>query len=206
MSATIFLDTETTGLSLDDDIWEIAAVRREPDGTETEHHQFVEHDRQKCARLPESFRLDHEKRYDDLAAISPKGAARWFAALTRDGPHIVGAVPNFDTERLAILCARFGLAARHHYHLIDVENLAVGWLMARADKAELRAVTEPGPVADELLAVAASWRQVATPPWDSDELSRACGVEPPGEGVRHTAMGDVRWGMALYDRIMGNGS
>jgi hypothetical protein len=39
---------------------------------------------------------------------------------------------------------------------------------------------------------------------DSDALSRACGVEPPTT-ERHTAMGDVRWAIALYDAISGGG-
>src|SRR5205814_1988195 len=36
--ALVFLDTETTGLDVDHGhgIWEFAAIRREPDGTETE--------------------------------------------------------------------------------------------------------------------------------------------------------------------------
>jgi hypothetical protein len=33
-TALVFLDTETLGLGIDDPIWEIAAIRREPDGTE----------------------------------------------------------------------------------------------------------------------------------------------------------------------------
>lgn len=32
----VFLDTETTGTTSVDQIWELAAVRRDPDGTETE--------------------------------------------------------------------------------------------------------------------------------------------------------------------------
>jgi hypothetical protein len=40
-------------------------------------------------------------------------------------------------------------------------------------------------------------------PWDSDALSRLCGVDPPGEVERHTALGDARWAMRLYDAIVG---
>jgi hypothetical protein len=43
--------------------------------------------------------------------------------------------------------------------------------------------------------------QDTDPPYHSDSLSRAVGVEPPGDGVRHTAMGDVRWCVALWDAI-----
>jgi hypothetical protein len=41
-----------------------------------------------------------------------------------------------------------------------------------------------------------------TPPWDSEALSRALGVDPD-TFARHTAMGDVRWAMAIHDQVMG---
>jgi len=175
MSALVFLDTETTGLSLDDDIWEFGAIRREPDGTEREVHLFLTHDPDKCNRLPESFRKDHIARYDSTRAVTPNGAAHQIKRLLTGRPHIVGAVPNFDTERLARLLSRFwyGPPSWHH-HLIDVEALAVGYLAAQG------------------------WRPKL--PWDSDLLSRACGVEPPTT-ERHTAMGDARWARDLYDAI-----
>ena len=190
MTAIVFCDTETTGLALDDDIWEFAAIRREPDGTEAEHHFFIEHDTGKCNQLPESFHTDHVARYNPDIAYSRRDAAKVIAGIFYDRPHVVGAVPNFDTERIALLLRRFGLEPGWHYHLIDVENLAVGYLRAVARWAPL-----PAGVAKKL-------RDAGTPPWDSDTLSLACDVAPPGEGVRHTAMGDVRWAMALYDRIM----
>lgn len=188
MTALVFLDTETTGLSLDDDIWEFAAIRREENGTETEHHMFLRHDEFRCQELPEPFRSDHMRRFPNVEqhgawhpdALATREAAQRIAALFTDRPHVVGAVPNFDTERLAILLRVHGHRPGWHYHLIDVENLAAGWLCG----------TRPaGSRFPEL-------------PWDSDVLSRACGVEPPGEGERHTAMGDVRWAMRLYDAIV----
>lgn len=185
-----FLDTETTGLSLDDDIWEIAAIRRGPDGTERELHLFVDHDEAKCARLPEAFLSDHHARYPhdcthrhgaraaiNTGAIVTRGTAAEKVAKFTRGAHIVGAVPNFDTERIAILFDRHGLEPGWHYHLIDVESLAVGYLAAKGTP----------------------W----APPWKSDDLSRACGVETPPDDLRHTAMGDARWAMALYDGILG---
>jgi hypothetical protein len=102
---------------------------------------------------------------------------------------VVGAVPNFDTERLALLLRAHGLEPNWHYHLIDVENLAVGYLHGKKRNG--------------------SWSGVAPAqalPWNSDGLSRACGIEPPGDGQRHTAMGDAQWARALYDRITGDES
>lgn len=181
MSALVFMDTETTGLSLDDDIWEFAAIRREADGTEETHHLFIQHDTSKCARLPESFLVDHQARFPvshtdqwDADTVTPAAAAKAIARVFQGRPHVVGAVPNFDTERLSLLLSRHGHNPGWHYHLIDVENLAAGYLLAKGEVVGL--------------------------PYDSDDLSRACGVEPP-TAERHTAMGDARWAMALYDAI-----
>ncbi len=175
MSALVFLDTETTGLSLDDDIWEFAAIRREPDGRESRHHLFIEHDIEKCRKLPESFQADHDGRWLAAAAASQEQAAAYIDPLFHDRPHVVGAVPNFDTERIALLLRRHGFEPGWHYHLIDVENLAVGYLAATSARPSL--------------------------PWKSDELSRAVGVEPPTD-ERHTAMGDALWARAIYDHVM----
>jgi hypothetical protein len=196
-ASLVFIDTETTGLALADDIWEFAAIRRDPDGAETPLHLFIDHDRTKCAQLPESFRVDHYDRYLDHRAVTRRDAAHQIADLfnsaTGSGkPHVVGAVPNFDTERVAHLVAEARYANLWRYHLIDVENLAVGYLGSvhhrwRKDIAELNLGELPEHIA---------------PPWDSDWLSNAVGVDPE-QFDRHTAMGDVRWAMAIYDAVMG---
>lgn len=195
MSAMVFLDTETTGLSLDDDIWEFAAIRREADGTQTEHHMFIEHDAMRCANLPESFRADHRKRYPETGVLTQFEAAYRIHALLSDRPHVVGAVPNFDTERLVILLGKHGYTPGWHYHLIDIENLAVGYLAGVAGRAIDEALMDDR----EPPYIVVSRLQ---PPWNSDDLSRAVGVDPPGDGERHTALGDARWAMAVYDAIM----
>jgi len=181
MSALVFLDTETTGLALTDDIWEFAAIRREQDGTETTLHLFVEHDEQKCARLPQSFRDDHYARFPshgrETSKVSAANTIANFLAGNDEGrPHIVGAVPNFDTERLSLLLD--WRTPPWHYHLIDVENLAVGYLAAKGTRVE--------------------------PPWNSDDISRLVGVEPPTDR-RHTAMGDAEWARDVYDAVMYGG-
>jgi hypothetical protein len=185
MSALVFMDTETTGLTLDDDIWEFAAIRREPDGRETQYHLFLDHDKAKCRALPDEFLRDHQARWNpDLAATNLRLAAECIAGLFIDRPHVVGAVPNFDTERLALLLRRYGCEPGWHYHLIDVENLAVGFLAGLAARGDL----------DVGLAM-------QDPPWDSDALSRAVGVDPD-QFARHTAMGDAEWARAIYDTIL----
>jgi hypothetical protein len=188
----VFMDTETTGLSLDDDIWEFAAIRRDPDGTETELHLFIEHDRKRCAKLPESFREDHYSRYLDHRAVDRAGAGYQIRNLfgTAPKPHVVGAVPNFDTERVARLLIAGGhrpTSDPWHYHLIDVENLAVGYLRGMQ-------LDNGGPTAR-------AERASLQPPWDSDKLATALGVTID-EKDRHTAMGDARWAMRIYDAVM----
>ncbi|HEY9314621.1 exonuclease domain-containing protein [Williamsia sp.] len=181
----VFLDTETTGLSITgDDIWEFAAIRRHPDGTETELHLFIEHNVNKMRKQPESFRDDHAARYDYRTAVPRGDAAATIAEFLQDKPLIVGAVPNFDTERLAYLLGEFGWAPPWNYHLLDVETLAVGWITAAR-----RAGYDFPPL---------------TLPWRSDELAAACGVEPPATGERHTAKGDARWVKRWYDVVMFN--
>lgn len=188
MSALCFLDTETTGLGLYDDIWEIAAVRREPDGSEQKLHLFVDHDRAKCARMPEPFRTDHVTRWPDYLAPSRAEVSAVVWSFT-EGAHIVGAVPNFDTERLGIMFRQNGLQPAWHYHLIDVENVIVGFL--HGVRAGIR--NEGYAVMDV--------PKIPPLPWKSDDLSRAVGVDPD-KFDRHTAMGDVRWAMAQWDAMM----
>ena len=108
-------------------------------------------------------------------------AAHIIAGMTH-GAHLVGAAPNFDAEVLAALLRDNYLTPTWHYHLVDVEALAVGWLCAwdRADG-------EPG----------------IRPPWRSDDLSTARGVPPPDDATRHTALGDAAWALAIYDHITG---
>jgi len=195
----VFMDTETTGLALDDEIWEFAAIRREPNGTESELHLFIEHDRNSCSKLPASFRDDHFDRYRDHRAVTRREAAQKIFHLfggysDEHRPHVVGAVPNFDTERVALLLRRHSAwEPRWHYHLIDVENLAVGWLFGQYQtdqkRGMLRELMPKGPASLAL-------------PWDSNEISKAIGVDPD-QFERHTAMGDVRWAMAIYDAVTG---
>lgn len=185
----VFLDTETTGLSLDDEIWEFAAIRRDPDGTETELHLFIEHDERRCARLPEAFRADHAARFPSKCSgrvSTRREACHQIAELFgADRPHVVGAVPNFDTERVSrMVRTEWPLWPRSefwHHHLIDVENLAVGYLAGR------------GGVLD------------CQPPWNSDVIAQTVGITI-AESERHTAMGDARWAMRIYDAVMGSGA
>ena len=43
--------------------------------------------------------------------------------------------------------------------------------------------------------------QAWTPERHHEDLSRQCGVKPPGLGDRHTALGDARWAKRWYDAL-----
>lgn len=195
----VFLDTETTGIHPGREVWEIAMIRRDADG-EREFAAFVDVDLSEA----DPFGLDVGRFYerhpkgvwlsgrsqgapDTLGETRPlsRNQAAEEVAIWTHGAHIVGAVPNFDTEVLDQFLRDRGYRPSWHYHLIDVENLAVGYLNARREFAP-----------DEDL--------ILTPPWDSEFLSRALGVDP-GQFERHTAMGDARWARSIYDAVMDPG-
>lgn len=199
MSDIVFMDTETLGLDLDSPIWEFAAIRRNAEtGEETPLHLFIQHWATPWLEdFPEEFARDHRDRYDVHAAVSRMVAAHRIADLFVGRPHVVGAVPSFDTARISRQLLRPDrYADPWHYHLIDVENLVVGYLhgvAARAiDEARMRG-EEPLP----------GLLDRPGPPYKSDDLSRAVGVDPE-QFDRHTAMGDVLWVKAQYDAVTGD--
>jgi hypothetical protein len=194
-----FVDTETTGIHPGRRAWEIAIIRRDTSGLEhTALLQISDVDLSNA----DPFGLKVGRFYDrhadyipGLVAVPPTEvvteaqAASIVERMTR-GAHLVGAVPNFDAEVFADMLRRHKLTPAWHYHLVDVENLAVGYLAH-----QLVSVTD-GPRTPSMV-------DVLTPPWSSEELSRMCGVDPAGEDERHTALGDAKWAMRLYDAIVG---
>jgi hypothetical protein len=194
MSALCFVDTETDGIHPHRCVWEIALIRREPDGRETTAAFFVElaldtadpfglrvgrfYDRHPLGRYLSGQAHQLEEPQKVGTYLTREAAAHKVARFTH-AAHIVGAVPNFDTEALDALLRWQDLAPAWHYHLVDVENLAVGFLAGRGE-----------PVA---------------PPWSSEGLSLALGVEPAAPEERHTALGDARWAMRVYDAVMSGG-
>lgn len=223
MSAPIlFLDTETTGLDADDEVWEIAAVLRiteaylatvERTGEagdegrypgEWELHLQVHHDVRKVMRLPTSFRVDWATRFDQAQAVAPARAAKMLAQFIEGSPVIVGANPSFDIRHLERLLSHLDLDAwpdgvQYHYRPVDVGALAYGYLSGQAALASVLT-----PAAGETRVISEDVEQMLAKglPWSSDELSLAVGIDP-ADYARHTAMGDVRWVMAIYDRITG---
>ena len=196
-----FVDTETDGVHPDRKVWEVALIRLEPDGGDAESVRFFveidlstadpfglrvgrfyeRHPRGQylAGLLDELIEPDHELDWNDTGWLVTRRSAAYAVARFTHGAHLVGCVPNFDAEVLAALLRDHDRPPAGHPHLGAVEARAVGFLAGRGE-----------PV---------------VPPWRSEDLSRALGVEPPGETERHTALGDARWAMRLYDAVLAGG-
>ncbi len=187
----VFLDTETTSLRPDRRAWDIGLILRDPGQPDVEHQWFVPTWELDLANA-DPFALNIGHFYERHPQMNGDGiAADWerpdegevldeVERLTR-GAHLVGAVPDFDAEVLATRMRVHGIAPSWHYHLIDVEALAVGFIAGCA--------ADPVPL-----------------PWNSDELTAQLGLDPVPEADRHTALGDARWARAIYDRVTGGAS
>lgn len=216
MTPVVALDTETDGVHPGRQAWEVAMVRRDDDG-QREIQFFLDidlstadpfglkvggfYDRhplgQWLSGVSTARPMVGVKREDSVWSL--RDAADTIARWTH-GAHVIGAVPNFDTEVIGGLLRSQGLIPAHHYHLIDVEALTVGYLAGRAAwGGALRAVGLDDDAGNAEMAC----QYVNQLPWNSDELSRACGVEPPSKEDRHTALADAWWALSLYDTITG---
>ena len=193
----VVVDTETTGLDpRQHEVYEIALI--EADGTE--NRWWIEPD---LARAdPTALRIGH---YYERAPLAVWGGKAWrrkredngwestrpeeVAASVANrvfGKHLIGAVPSFDAAFLEVFLRRHKQSPAWHYHLIDVEALAVGYLAGRmavsGDSIEPHA-------------------EAIGPPWDSSELTERLGIKVSDED-KHTALGDARWAKAIYDAVM----
>lgn len=172
----VFVDTETTGLDPDfHEIWEVSIGYWQADGSQTfKTWQFPI---DQTLADPIALNIGHywERRVGPAELAIFYQFADEFQTLTH-GKHLVGAVVSFDEERLRRLMLREGRLPTWHYHVIDVEAMAVGYRQGVGDDIEL--------------------------PWNSNNLSRDMGVDPDSFD-RHTAEGDVRWAIALFEACEG---
>lgn len=240
MTASLcFIDTETDGVHPDRKAWEVAMIRRDENGTRFREF-FVEvdlstadpfglkvggfYDRHPLGRRISGGSAACKGQYDQINDGSLPGpevfgeadAALKVAEFTH-GAHLVGAVPNFDADVLARLLRDNGLTPSWHYHLVDVEAMAVGYLRAARAGKKCRHANQRGIYGDEINARHGARAECLdcgallpnlpiSLPWKSDSLSLACGVEPPEGSLRHTAMGDAEWAMNWYDAMTGGTS
>lgn len=196
MSDVVFIDTETLGLDPDHHpVWEVGMIVGR---TEFLWHVHVT-EREKSLAHPIALDIGRfDERYgQDAEVITRRELAQNLWHHIPKGAHLAGAVVSFDEERLRRLMWAEGLSPRWHYHLIDVETLAAASLITT-----FATIQEVGknPDADGPTQAEA---MLAYPPWKSDDLSRAIGVDPE-DFDRHTALGDARWAKAIYERVMGS--
>lgn len=211
-----FVDTETTGLDpRSHDVWEIAIITATHAAShECGDHELVVQEQWSAQVYPLRLRtadptaLRISGYYDRIADLPlAQATAATEVAQRTAGRHIVGAVPSFDTERLERMLRHNDLAPAWHYHLIDVEALAAGYLAALARQATLqgREIGEYDPDDEVQQAFYAESRQLhdlAAPPYRSDDLAEAVGVTVTDDD-RHTALGDARWAMRTYAAVYG---
>ena len=193
----VFVDTETISLNRDHrHLWEIAIIWQTPDGAWKEESRTLKDVPLEEAE-PAALRIGRfYERYRQEKAVRRELAAIWVEERTR-GKHLVGAVPSFDEERLWGLLKAYGQCPGWHYHLIDVEALAAGFIMGRETEyspstGQPRLKENHSPLLVE----------TARPPWNSNELSENVGVSPD-DFDRHTALGDARWAKAIYEKVIG---
>lgn len=189
MTKICFIDTETTSLRPSRRAWEVGIITRDLslDVGDVEYHRFVDHDDLDLGNADlQSLKIGRfYERHPYATGKGFGGTAEEYDVMleveeiTR-GAHLVGCVPNFDAEVLAARMRKHGFCPSWHYHLIDVEALAVGYL---ASMAHGLVGIDPMPL-----------------PWDSTELTAALGVTVSDED-KHTALGDARWARAIYDAI-----
>lgn len=181
MSDVVFVDCETTGLDPErHEIWEVALIHDSADGWK-EHVWYLPVDLGRADPAALQLGRFHERLHGIM--VDPRVFASVFARLTR-GKHLAGAVVSFDEERLRKLLRANGACPEWHYHLIDVEALAVGYLHGKG-----------GMVAGQ----EGGW--LPGLPWNSDELTAALGVDI-SDLDRHTALGDARWAKAIYEAVV----
>lgn len=191
-----FIDTETTGLDPErDHIWEIAVIVA---GDERVWQQRIPDAQGHFSGPPDWDVVDDwvventgiRDRYNHGAALHPESSIALLSQLVVNR-HLVGACPWFDSERLHRVLldvdARSGGQYQRglpwHYHLIDIEALAVGYLLGKGSQ----------------MASPQDWY---TPlPWKSDELSLRVGVDPADFKPKHSALADARWAKAVYEAV-----
>lgn len=214
----VAIDCETTGLHVDKQVWEVAMIRRDETGERELLMQVRDvdlsnadgyglkvggfYDRHAQYRRGGRFGLDPDagrplniKPESDVA----KAVEEW----TR-GAHLIGVNPAFDAGSLDPMLRRHGLLPAWSYHLVDVAVMALGFLNGTCEGAVIERRARMRNLEDLGVANLPPMPEIPdprTPPWKSDELGRLLGVDAPADVDRHTALGDARWALAIYDRM-----
>ncbi|MEV0805746.1 hypothetical protein [Micromonospora sp. NPDC050200] len=143
----------------------------------------------------------------ELGGVPRRAVARWLAQIL-DGATIVGANPAFDAGFMARFLRAHGHAPTWHHHLVDVAALTAGYLAGTRDgyntsvewladahngSPQCGTCQVPPPDLDTV--------EIPTPAWRTGDLADRLGVTCAPE-LRHTALGDAAWALAIYDQVM----
>ena len=174
------VDTETTRLDDDGEVWEIGVIVREPGQPDVRHRYLIYPQRMHIAD-PKSLaigrfheRTDHITTHlrDAVANLADPGVTEaWsdpavLATLLEemfDGAVLTASNAPFDRRKLELFLVRFGCELRAHYRPVDPSAVAWGYLhgLAAAGRATARQ--------RELLARGL--------PWSSTDVAAALGID-----------------------------
>lgn len=171
----VWLDTETTSLNPDREVWEIAMIcQATPDVTQFEMTIVVE-DVDLTTADPESLKFNRfHERHAEIGGENrvhlPGHLVAMIVADWLKDKTIVAAQPHFDTVGLSTLLLRHGEnPTPWHYRLRDVESIAEG--------------------------------HARRPLGGLQDIAAAFGIPSPPK-AQHTAMGDAQLVRAIYQRCM----
>lgn len=203
-----FIDTETTHLDSEiGEVWEVAVILREQDGEEFTDTEYVwqfginletaDPEALRIGRFRErsviSQTCDCQAAYTEPNAITCMTRADAVKAIVNilAGAVLVGSNPGFDDRFLRKLLGPG--SAQWHYRPVCIATLAAGKKLGVTD-----VIRRFGGTPTEA--------ETVSFPFSSRDLSRWTGVEPPGGGVAHTALGDARWARDVFDAVTGGGA
>lgn len=201
------VDVETSGTDpARHHAWDIAVVALGPDEEGRSEHQWFIKPTLATAD-PYALRVGHY--YERTAGLNPPGSrkqgAKWSdpvkaaaeLAQLLDGATLVGHNVPFDADFIGAFLRRQAQILTADYHLVNVADLVRGYIAGqrRACKAaQLNAAIRREPVA--------GWNP---PEWPAGrhlaDMAEAVGVDPAGY-EQHTALGDARLAMAVYQAVM----
>lgn len=182
----VFTDCETTGLDIfNHEVWEMAFILW--DGENWEETVFKVWPSNLTAADPMALSINGFYTRPELRS----GESDWDAvgnvvdwmAYNLAGKHLIGACPWFDDRFYQKFMLTYNHVPTWHYHLIDVEALAIGFLAGRLFEKDGETLELPLP-------------------WKSNWIAEQLGMYRV-PGGRHTALGDAREVKQVFELITG---
>jgi hypothetical protein len=192
----VFADTETVRIKPGPaTIWELALIERSADYGDAEYLWQIRPDLTRADPMalkvggyyercqvrsypPGSYRRFLLGEDSEPEYGNSRELAKFIAPMLA-GAHLIAANPGFDAGHMDALLRANGECPAWDYHLIDLGSLVRGWAAAQG-------ITVPWPL-------------------KVDGAARLVGLDPGGYEA-HTALGDVRMGRDIFDRVMAGGA